>query len=550
MADRTDSPSTFNQIQRWIDQCLENHRSCQIPGPSSSERPTRLIRIDQSASTFQLTTQVAAETRYAAVSYRWGTANDVYKLTTRTIEGMQKGVSTRILPKTIQDTLTIARGLDLEFIWIDRLCILQDCQKDWSREASRMAFIYKHAYVTISASCASHENQGCFRKRNSAGIQPLLLNANPLLPRVWSPPSHESSQIASEEPKIYQKEGGKLGHLADRGWILQERVLSQRVIHFAEDEVHWECKELQASEAWPESSEYFSARELRPAIVSNPLQKYRNEQQLWYHLVHDYSARECTYEKDKLPALSGLSREKAAQCKGTRDEYLAGLWRSTILVDLCWRTEDDTPRIPERYLAPSWSWASLHAKVLYALGTILVSDDGFRPFAEFKDARLKFATEEDSHGAVHDGWIHLFGRLKPVTVVRQTFQGHEHRRAFWSERICDVDGKSLSFLYSIGRLDIESFAAGGSRAVPIFCLPIIQDQKEKYGTTTYSDIFCLLLVENGSIKHKSSGQPLKSPETQYPDEYQRAGMVRIMIKDWDALKAWIEESPERDIVIR
>lgn len=466
---------------------------------------------------------------------------------------MKEGVSIGILPRTIQDTITIASRLDLDYIWIDRLCILQDCQEDWSREASRMAFIYKHAYLTISASCASHEHQGCFRKRNAAGIQPWCLTSNPLLPSNQSGWSHVSSHVASKEPKIYQKEGGKLGYLADRGWIFQERVFSQRIIHFAEEEVYWECKELQASEAWPEPTKYFSMNMgFRPSIASNSLRKNQNEQQLWYHLVKEYSPREFTYDRDKLPALSGLSRERAELRKDTKDEYLAGLWRSTMPIGLCCKTFDDTTRIPEGYLAPSWSWASLHSKALYVVNVIFPPKRGwgYRLAADFKDARLKLATE-DPYGAVHDGWIHLIGHLRPVTVVRQpASREHEKARKFWPERICGIDGKPLSFLISLGKLDIESFEAGGSRSVPIFCLPVIEVGRGDREPATYPEVYCLLLVRDGSIQHKRSGSTLPSPKTQYADEYQRAGMAYINVKERVAFNAWLDESPKRSIVIR
>ena len=31
-------------------------------------------------------------------------------------------------------------------------------------------------------------------------------------------------------------------HLQSRGWVLQERLLSQRTLHFASDQIYWQCK--------------------------------------------------------------------------------------------------------------------------------------------------------------------------------------------------------------------------------------------------------------------------------------------------------------------
>lgn len=547
MAESTDSDSTSNQIREWIDNCLEKHSLCQIPGPSDYERPTRLILMDHSAGTFQLTTDFAPDTKYAAVSYRWGSGKDCFMLTEETAVGMRRGVSIALLPKTLLDICTIAHGIGFKYVWIDRLCIYQDSREDWSQEASRMALIYKHAFLTISAACATHENQGCFRKRNVAGIQPLRLISNPLLSPRPATGFHESSYITSDEPLEDEKDAGKLGHLADRGWVFQERTLSQRIVHFAQEEVYWECRELEASEAWPEHTEAFLTPR-RPSALYGPGTQSWDKHSLWHQVVEDYSTRKFTYDSDKLPALSGLARETSELRNDSDEEYLAGLWRSTVLCDLCWGDYYDTPRIPEEYLAPSWSWASLHTKISHTAGG---SGFGYRPAAEFKNARLKFATA-DAYGSVIDGWMHLFGHLKPVTVVRRKTSADEsQRREPWPVVIRNADGTPFSFLdYSVGKLDIDSLAAGGSRSVPIFCLPVLKDREDDPETEHSPEFYCLLLAPNGSITYIRSGEALASPETPFADEYQRVGLARMNVSDWLAFKAWLAESPERDIVIR
>lgn len=528
-----------------MNRCLANHSSCRNPGPSDFERPTRLILIDPQAGFFQLATKFAPETKYAAVSYRWGSGENPYMLTRGTAEDMRQGVSIATLPKTLVDTFTIAHRLGLKYVWIDRLCIFQDWREDWSKEASRMAYIYKHASITIAAACASKESQGCFRKRNIAGIQPWWLISNPLLPSLPMAGHHESSYITSDEPLPDQREGGKLGYLADRGWVFQERVLSPRIVHFAEEEVHWECKELEASEAWPEYSEKFSTLD-RPSVFYGPGTEVGRIHGLWQKVARQYSTCEFTYDADKLPALSGLARE-AAELRRDEDEYLAGLWRSTVHSDLCWMVRDYTPRRPEEYLAPSWSWASLHARITH-IGGKAARTPANGPVAVFKDARLKFATT-DSYGAVQDGWILFFGHLKQVIVVRTTRPFKVQDR--WTMGVRHTDGSRLPFLYGAkSALDIESFEVGGNGSAPMFCLPLMKKGERDPETEHHPKIICLLLVPNGSIKYVISGEALPSPDTQYADEYQRAGLTIMHVKDLVAFKTWLQESPERDIVIR
>jgi hypothetical protein len=78
------------------------------------------------------------------------------------------------------------------------------------------------------------------------------------------------------------------------------------------------------------------------------------------------------FEKDKLPALSGLARMMKQSSIYRSLEYLAGLWNDGDLpFQLCWyrdhgRTDgmeyDKTVR-PATYQAPTWLWASINAAV-------------------------------------------------------------------------------------------------------------------------------------------------------------------------------------------
>lgn len=138
-------------------------------------------------------------------------------------------------------------------------------------------------------------------------------------------------------------------------------------MYFVQEKVYWEFRELEASEAWPEHTESFLTP-TRSSILYGPGSESWDKHTLWHVVIREYSARELTYDEDKLPALSGLARETAELRRDANEKYLAGIWRSTVLCDLCWGNDQETPRIPEEYLAPSWSWASLHTK----LATLLV----------------------------------------------------------------------------------------------------------------------------------------------------------------------------------
>jgi hypothetical protein len=90
---------------------------------------------------------------YIALSHCWGSTN-LIRTTTRTLSTHEEGILITDLPKTFRDAISICRYLKVQFLWIDSLCIIQDDEQDWEREASRMADVYANAYLTIAASAA------------------------------------------------------------------------------------------------------------------------------------------------------------------------------------------------------------------------------------------------------------------------------------------------------------------------------------------------------------------------------------------------------------
>lgn len=46
--------------------------------------------------------------------------------------------------------------------------------------------------------------------------------------------------------------GGETARINTRGWVMQKRILSNRILHFGGKQVFWECNTTQACEAFPE----------------------------------------------------------------------------------------------------------------------------------------------------------------------------------------------------------------------------------------------------------------------------------------------------------
>lgn len=157
--------------------------------------------------------------------------------------------------------------------------------------------------------------------------------------------------------------------LMTRAWAYQERLLSSRLVHFTTTEIMWECADLLTCECldpYPPDDDNIrnsceNKEQHRRSLVSGSSPDHEH----WTNIVSTFTRLKLTFEKDKLPALSGV----AAQTMRIRvpDTYLAGLWANRLLLDLCWSTLDAYTR-PAAYRAPSWSWASLDGSIKPFMG--------------------------------------------------------------------------------------------------------------------------------------------------------------------------------------
>lgn len=85
----------------------------------------------------------------------------------------------------------------------------------------------------------------------------------------------------------------------------------------------------------------------------------------WASVVEAYTAMNLTKPDDKFVTLSGI----VSIFRRYLGEYLAGLWRIWLPCELLWCTSEPASR-PDTYRAPSWSWASISSRVVYAFCSV------------------------------------------------------------------------------------------------------------------------------------------------------------------------------------
>ncbi|KAI0159720.1 heterokaryon incompatibility protein-domain-containing protein [Xylariaceae sp. FL1272] len=79
-----------------------------------------------------------------------------------TLIDFKKNIPWRELSKTFQDAVDICQKLQIDYIWIDSLCIIQDDDKDWREQSVQMADIFENAHLTIAATKSPDGNGGCY----------------------------------------------------------------------------------------------------------------------------------------------------------------------------------------------------------------------------------------------------------------------------------------------------------------------------------------------------------------------------------------------------
>ena len=173
---------------------------------------------------------------YAALSHCWGHSRSC--LTTKaTFQERIKKIEWDIIPKTFRDAIQIVLLLNIQYIWIDSLCIVQDDLDDWNTESANMADIYQGALITLSATTSRGDTYGCYESTPHS-----VDNVEIKLPE-----SLGITDIAVRKPILHwdQITAEALSHhspLMNRGWAYQERLLSRRILHFTQDELVWECR--------------------------------------------------------------------------------------------------------------------------------------------------------------------------------------------------------------------------------------------------------------------------------------------------------------------
>lgn len=377
-----------------------------------------------------------------------------------------------------------------------------------------------------------------------------------------------------------------------RAWVLQERLLAPRVLHFCNGKIAWECRQFTRAEGHPTGLRKFRVEggrilpevpikgldpfkhgsELRkirlrgipepdPELASRDLYAF----ELWARMVEMYSKMRLTKARDKLIALSGIAELMSKQILGTETKpatYVAGLWKRHLESQLLWKVEpvfcrNATRRTfvhPSRrprdeasssmeyiYRAPSFSWASVDAEDGSGIVYGEVTDrDLLIELQEGEDAVVIEKESESAFGLVKRGHVLIWGSLRKIKLKKEDNGRHSWRlvdRNFDTPIGVYLDKETHRNVYLDSPEDDDELHSIFSLD-NIYCVPAAYGERSEAKGSKY--MMCLLL----QLAEDDKGLPKDWDETKRQGTYRRIGLTKL--STWADKETYVHILTKRD----
>jgi hypothetical protein len=454
----------------------------------------------------------------------------------------------------------------------------EDSESDWLAQSREMDKIYQASYLNISATAAVDSDQGLFFRRtpddlwedeislnltgliipeqatdetlkNHTDFGPIvissgrpsssgskkrqLLSSNTNTPRKLRrmdseyDPSRMNERIGADYLKrctiidvAFWDDLVDQAPVNQRGWVLQERIMAPRVLHFCANQIAWECSEFQDAEGHPEGlptlrtrlgdivdegrlkslrqMDGLRLREIRLKGFPDPDKNLKNLHvyELWKRLVEVYSQKTLTMSRDKLVALSGIAKQFGEQIKC---DYVAGMWREHLESQLLWQVNEifkdggfhnSAKRDSSR--APSFSWASLDTPygIIYGEATDYGENRADELLFEVKSHHLVPVDERNVFGLINAGGYIVVrpDHLRPIQLQKL----QPPRRIPYCWRLIDNTSNKpakdhFNMYLDAPEADLDIFR----KEAKLFCMPAAFGERTTKKTSRY--LICLLL---------------------------------------------------------
>ncbi|KAI1171422.1 heterokaryon incompatibility protein-domain-containing protein [Nemania sp. FL0916] len=455
----------------WLSECIHEHEACS-KSFASGWKPTRLLDVSEDKIKLVLGQSVGADEAYVTLSHCWGTRK-FSVLTAEVLPRYLEGVYISDWEPTFRETIITVRRLGFRYLWIDCYCILQgsgsEAKVDWEYESSRMGKVYANSILNIGALDSVSPAHGLFRNRSPQAVSGRI---------PWAPTQKEGCNSFYLRRVPFQLDKSPL---LRRGWVIQECVLTPRMLSFGKSEVLWQCSTqlnsgVSAKGKVISSSEFFQGILSRypfwvlgNAAAPNP-PRILEIGSRWFAALASYSNSHLSYpEKDLFRALDGIG-EEFSKISGGSFKY--GMLSSTLPEGLMFVPDQSLGlQFKRNDKRPTWHWASSYPGLSRNYGDLIYaerSEDNrlfFRMAYAFMSDNCKPLPDERSK----DFWPNmlLIGRLtterpKSCSYDSEADRDNSSSRPIYYLALINVqskiEGKLSSSLQGIMLVQLESGA--------------------------------------------------------------------------------------------
>jgi hypothetical protein len=341
----------WSKVRAWINESRQDDTNTVLKNSWKKSRLPNQFKVMDLEHRCIVETSCAPE--YAALSYVWGRKLDNEVETTKNnIEMLSTvGCFDRIaLPQTIRDAIEFCDKLQIRYLWVDRLCIVQDDASQKHDQISTMDAIYSCAMFTICATAGTSSRHGLpgvgTTSRPFARVDLRIADVEvvPILP-------HAIKCFAD-------------GSWFDRGWTFQESLLGGKLFLFTEWQLFFRNNSYDDYDIQPEDelTELDDGWFKNVPAVEHPeseVTKFGSTFEQFATHLGTYSSRKLSYESDTYNAFAGVFRALYHSLDG----YIYGLPERDFDVAITWGafplSNLDRPREVRDAILPTWSWGSL-----------------------------------------------------------------------------------------------------------------------------------------------------------------------------------------------
>ncbi|KAL6710830.1 hypothetical protein ACN47E_007887 [Coniothyrium glycines] len=352
-------------IQTWLRCCENLHRySCDLASQSlpiavSRAQPKYLIDVFEGCIVDTPPTPT-----YVALSYVWGGDHESASATKANLESLRspQGLyrTTMSLPRTIIDAIHLVHRLGKRYLWVDRLCIVQDETSTKPDQLRAMGGIYAGAMLTLVAAQHDGASFGLYGKRK------MHFSSSPSVEKSHKKHAHQPRRT-NDQIMLSQAMALMRTKWFSRGWTFQEYLFSRRRVVFHNNTMNWEC--LCAS--WHEYQsitagllEVSIVPEIRPRTKQSATSSLTGFKMSFWpdmlrytRLMTLFNTRALTYPEDVLDAFAGCLHQLSQVFYGG---FLTGMPMMFLDAALLWQPwtcmkRRESLRRNDAFL-PTWSW--------------------------------------------------------------------------------------------------------------------------------------------------------------------------------------------------